>query len=221
MAPARYVPALGVEWLTPLYDVLCWILRAGRVKRRLIEQARIEPNHTVLDLGCATATLTLMIAEAQPDARVTGLDPDRGALAIAARKARRAGVTLPLTRAFSFGLPFADASIDRVVSSFVFHHLTPVDQEQTLREIHRVLSPGGELHVLDFGERNGHWHDRIADWFHPSHGGEDRLADNRAGNLPEMFRKAGFEDATEVGRHSMILGSVSLVRGRKLEANLS
>ena len=33
MASLRYVPALGVEWLTPLYDALCWILRAGRVKR--------------------------------------------------------------------------------------------------------------------------------------------------------------------------------------------
>ncbi len=215
MAPPRYIPALGVEWLTPLYDVLCWILRAGRVKRRLIEEARIEPHHTVLDLGCATATLTLMIAEAQPGARVTGLDPDGGALAIAARKARRADVALLLTRAFSFGLPFPDETVDRVVSSLVFHHLTHVEKERTLDEIHRVLSPGGELHVLDFGERHGHWHDRIADWIHPSHGGEDRLADNRPGTLPEMFRKAGFEDAAEVSRHSMILGSVSLYRGRK------
>lgn len=221
MAPPRYVPALGAEWLTPLYDLLCWFLRAGRVKRRLIDQARIEPSHTVLDLGCATATLTLMIAEAQPEARVAGLDPDPGALAIAARKARRADVALPLTRAFSFDLPFADESIDRVVSSLVFHHLTRVDKERTLLEIHRVLSPGGELHVLDFGEQHSHSRHRFVEWFHHSHADEDELADNLSGNLPEMFRKAGFEDAAEASRYSMILGTVSLYRGRKPEADIT
>jgi ubiquinone/menaquinone biosynthesis C-methylase UbiE len=221
MAPTPYTPALGAEWLTPLYDGLCWLLRAGRVKRRLIDQARIEPNHTVLDLGCATATLTLMIAEAQPEARVAGLDPDPGALAIAARKARRADVALSLTRAFSFDLPFANESIDRVVSSLVFHHLTHTDKERTLLEIHRILKPAGELHVLDFGEQHSHSRHRLVEWFHHSHSGGDELADHLSGNLPEMFRKAGFEDATEAGRHSLILGSVSFYRGRKPEADAS
>jgi SAM-dependent methyltransferase len=52
-------------------------------------------------------------------------------------------------------LPFADASFDRVTTSLVLHHLTSDDKARALREMHRVLRPGGELHVADWGTPHG------------------------------------------------------------------
>jgi ubiquinone/menaquinone biosynthesis C-methylase UbiE len=58
----QYIPALGVDSLTPLYDpLLLWVIREEQFKRHLIRQARIAPGYRVLDLGCGTATLTIML----------------------------------------------------------------------------------------------------------------------------------------------------------------
>lgn len=55
----RYIPALRFNWLTPLYDPLVrWTLRESAFKQWLVEQARIERDHRVLDLGCGTGTLS-------------------------------------------------------------------------------------------------------------------------------------------------------------------
>lgn len=68
----RFIPALGADWLTPLYDAVAWLVRERTFKRRLVEAARIAPGHDVLDLGCGTGTDALALAEA--GRRVHGLD---------------------------------------------------------------------------------------------------------------------------------------------------
>ena len=81
---SRYIPALSFKWLTPLYDpLLKWVMREESFKRRLIQQANIHPKMKVLDLGCGTGTLTLMLKRAHPEAEVTGLDGDPQVLDIA------------------------------------------------------------------------------------------------------------------------------------------
>ena len=207
----RYIPALRYDWATPLYDPFQrWIFRESHFKRQLIEQADIQSGHRVLDVGCGTATLTLMIRRAHPDAEVVGLDGDPRVLAIARRKAERAGLDLALHQAMSFDLPFPDASFDRVVSSLMFHHLTRENKQRTLSETFRVLRAGGEIHVVDFGElrsRFGQW--VAARW----HRGEE-MSDNLSGRLPELFREAGFE-VEEVGHRNRLVGPLSFYRGRK------
>jgi len=48
----QYIPALGRDWLTPLYDPLQrWVMREDQFKRHLVQQAQIKPGHRVLDLG--------------------------------------------------------------------------------------------------------------------------------------------------------------------------
>ncbi len=69
---AHYIPALRYDWLTPLYDpIVGWMMREAAFKCRLVEQARIESGHHVLDLGCGTATLTILVKQAHPDAEVS------------------------------------------------------------------------------------------------------------------------------------------------------
>ena len=148
-----YIRPLSFDWLTPLYDrILPLLLPEVALKRRLIEQARISPRARVLDLGAGTATLTILIKQAHPDAEVVGLDGDAHVLEIAAAKATAAGVRLQLDEGFATELPYDDATFDRVLSSLMLHHLTGEDKRLAFAEVHRVLRPGGELHILDFGK---------------------------------------------------------------------
>ena len=97
---------MGVAWLLPLYDPLTRLLRLDRARRDLLVQANLQPRHRVLDIGCGTGSLAVLIKQLHPDVEVVGLDPDEKALARARRKARRAGVTIQFDLAFSDDLAY-------------------------------------------------------------------------------------------------------------------
>jgi 2-polyprenyl-3-methyl-5-hydroxy-6-metoxy-1,4-benzoquinol methylase len=208
----KYIPALRFGWLTPLYDPLVrWTMREAIFKPRLVEQAHIQPGHRLLDLGCGTATLTLLIKQAHPEAEVVGLDGDSKVLALASTKIATAGVHINLDKGLAFDLPYQDHSFDRVFSSLLLHHLTLEQKRQTLKEVFRVLQPGGELHVADFGKPH---HavmvtvSLIVRWF-------EEAADNMKGLLPELLREAGFDGVEETARYSTAFGTLSLLKAVK------
>lgn len=201
-----YVPAAGVDWLLPLYDPLCRLFGTHRYRERLLDAAALRPGDRVLDLGCGTGALSLQAKAREPGARITGLDPDPKALARARAKAARAGLEVEWREGFGDGLPFPDASFDRVVSSLVFHHLTHEGRRATLREVARVLAPGGTLHVLDFGPPHGALDRLLLHAFQR----DDRLEDNLAGRIPALMRDAGFADAREVARMRSPFGSLAI-----------
>lgn len=149
-----YIPALGHDWLTPLYDpIQRWLLRESAFKARLVEEARLGKAQRVLDLGCGTATLTLLIKERHPDAEVVGLDVDPQALAIARSKAGRAGLAIRFDQGMAFRLPYPDSSFDRVLSSLMFHHLNRENKLRAMGEVLRVLRPAGVSSWRTWGSR--------------------------------------------------------------------
>src|SRR5215471_7455841 len=89
----RYLPAAGHDFFLPAYDPIMWLLRFTRDLDRLVAQAALQPSHRVLDVGCGTGTLAVLIARRYRDIDVTGIDPDPKALARAMRKAARARVS--------------------------------------------------------------------------------------------------------------------------------
>lgn len=84
-----------------------------------IRQARIMPGQRVLDLDCGTATLTIMLKQARPEADVVGLDGDPEVLAIGREKIAKAGVEVRLDEGMAYSLAYPDQAFDRVVSSNV------------------------------------------------------------------------------------------------------
>lgn len=208
----RYIPALRYNWLTPLYDpLLRRLMPEAELKRRLIAQAHVEPGHRVLDLGAGTATLTIMVKQSHPEAEVVGLDGDPKVLAIGRAKAATAGVVITLDRGLASQLPYEDGSFARVLSSLMFHHLKREDKQRALREVWRVLRPGGELHILDFGKpQNAAMYliSLVFRWL-------EEAGDNIAGLLPEMLQQAGFSNVGKSADYSTVFGTLSLYRGRK------
>jgi ubiquinone/menaquinone biosynthesis C-methylase UbiE len=198
----HYLPGMGKDWMLPLYDPLTRLMGVRAAHRRLVEQADPAPGQRVLEIGCGTGNLLLLVKRLHPGVVATGLDPDPKALARARRKAERAGLAVTLDQGFAGELPYPDASVDRVLSAFMFHHLDPDERRAALREVRRVLVPGGSLHLVDFGGavgRSGGLHGRLA---YRSH----RLDDNLDGRIAELMWDAGLREPRETGHRSMLLG---------------
>ncbi|HET7229238.1 MAG TPA: methyltransferase domain-containing protein [Longimicrobium sp.] len=200
----EYVPAAGRHWLLPFYDLLTRLMGADRSRKVLVDQAACRPGDRVLDVGCGTGSLLIQLKQHQPAAEVTGLDPDPGALAIARRKAERAGVAMQLDQGFAGELPYADGTFHRVLSSLMYHHLRGPQKEQMLREVRRVLKPGGSFHMLDFAGPGGERRGFIASHLH-SH---RALRDNDQERVLAALHAAGFSDARATARLPSLAGSL-------------
>ena len=115
---SNYIPALKYNWLTQFYDRLInKFLRENLWKQLLISVIINRKPEKVLDIGCGTATLTIMLQKEFPGASVTGIDGDGKILAIAEKKIKGAKLNINLKKALSVKLPFADDHFDVVVSS--------------------------------------------------------------------------------------------------------
>lgn len=215
--PADYLPAVRFDFLTPTFDVFVRATTRERTfKRRLLDQAELEGELDVLDVGAGTGTLAVWAKREKPALRIRGLDGDPAIIEQARRKAQRAGVDVPFEEGLSYELPYDDASFDRVLSSLFFHHLVLRDKERTIAEIARVLRPGGELHVADWGEPRS-LPEKLGAVAIRRFDGDEPTRDNLAGRLPELFAAGGLADARERERIAAPLGVVSLYSARRAE----
>lgn len=211
-AERSFIPAFGKRWLLPLYDPFLWLFRADATKRPLIEQAQIRSGFRVLDIGCGTGTMAVLIKKLHPAAGVVGIDPDPDALAVCKRKSNRAGVAIEFDRGFADHMPYADASFDRVFSSFMFHHLTADEKSATLQEIRRVLKAGASLHLLDFVHAHGNQCKTEQHGLLVHRGGA--VAERIEGRMTSIMDEAGFVDAKEVSRGKIFFGPIAYYRAQ-------
>lgn len=211
----RYVPALRYHWLTNLFDPLVALTARERAfKQCLIQQANIKEGHRVLDLGCGTGTLAIWIKQRVPGAVLVGIDGDQKVLDLARQKTRKTGVDVVYDHGFSTNMPYEHSSFDRVLSSLFFHHLSHEDKVITIHEVFRILKPGGEFHVADWGKpRNAVM--RILFYAVQLLDGFENTRDNMQGRLPELIGNGGLEDVEVRDEMDTVFGTMTLYSGKK------
>jgi demethylmenaquinone methyltransferase/2-methoxy-6-polyprenyl-1,4-benzoquinol methylase len=143
--------------IAPRYDLLNHLLsmQLDRVWRRRVAR-RVRPilqrgDARVLDLCCGTGDLAFSLRRAPgTKAQVIGADFSHAMLVRARSKSLSSDGALPVFEADALRMPFADSSFDLVTTAFGFRNLA--NYEDGLREIYRVLRPGGTVAILEFTE---------------------------------------------------------------------
>lgn len=199
-----FLPAAGHDWLLPLYDPLTQLLGVGAARQRLLDQAGLKPRHRILDLGCGTGSMAVSARRQYPTVEVVAVDPDPRALARARRKAVRAGVAVRFDRGFGDALGYPDARFDRVLSSMMFHHLDAESQPAMLREVRRVLKPGGRLHLLDFAAAREAG--RLAGRLFHAH---RRLQGNADWRVVNLMAGAGLGEPVKLAEQATLFGRIA------------
>jgi demethylmenaquinone methyltransferase/2-methoxy-6-polyprenyl-1,4-benzoquinol methylase len=134
------------------YDRGMELLTLGRLERVHRDiAARLEPGERVLDVGCGTGALAMLLA--RKGCQVTGIDIAPKMLSQAAQRMREEGlgdrVALRELGAVDVDTAFAGASFDAVVSTLVFSELSSDEIDYALDACHRLLRPPGRLLVAD------------------------------------------------------------------------
>lgn len=145
--------------IAPRYDLLNHLLSFNvdrvwwRRTAHTFSAILARPNARALDLCCGTGDMTFALQRSAKNsgARILGADFSHPMLQRATIKS--AGTTVRWIEADALSLPFASAQFDLVTAAFGFRNLA--DYDAGLREILRVLRPGGEVGILDFGEPHG------------------------------------------------------------------
>jgi demethylmenaquinone methyltransferase/2-methoxy-6-polyprenyl-1,4-benzoquinol methylase len=135
--------------IAPVYDVMNRVMTAGLDVRwrRLAAAAAVRPGDRVLDAACGTGDLAIADLKAGAG-KVTGLDFSEEMLARARRKA-----PLEWIQGDMLALPFADGTFDAATVGFGVRNVA--DLELALRELRRVLRPGGRLAILEITQPRG------------------------------------------------------------------
>ena len=150
----EFVPALGWRALTPLYDGVIRVLTRESIWRTaLLDQVAPKPGELILDVGCGTGTLAILIKAKAPTAHVVGLDPDSDVLARAAAKAHSAGADIEWRQGFARDAAALGLTFDKTVSSLVFHQVPLAEKATGIAAMAEAIHPGGEVHIADFARQ--------------------------------------------------------------------
>jgi ubiquinone/menaquinone biosynthesis C-methylase UbiE len=207
-AADRYVPAAGLRGLTRFYDpIIAVTMREQLFRGRLTQQllAGLPTEADIADVGAGTGTFAIGLAAAAPTAAVVAIDGDPEVLAIA--RAKQSAAVVEWKQGLAGALPLGDGSCDRVAMSLLLHHLDAGGKRAALAEAHRVLRPGGRLHIADWGKPQ----DPLMRASLFTLALFDGIRDHAAGRLPLFIEGAGF---TEVRRHDRlrtVAGSLELL----------
>lgn len=217
--------------LGPTYDRYAALLSFGqdpRWRRFLVSRMEVGPEDTVLDVATGTAAVAIELAR-RSGCRVVGLDQSSEMLAEGRRRVDAASLSdrIELVQGEAERLPFDDASFDGLTFTYLLRYVT--DPLSTLRELARVVRPGGTIAMLEFGVPRGVARPAWELWVRiglPAAGmlispgwrevgsflGPSIREFHRANDLPSLWRSAGLEG---VESRRMSLGGGLVMWGRK------
>lgn len=178
---------IAVDKLAKVYDVYS-PNEKSRFRIDLIDLVNLKNGDDVLEVGCGTGSLAILAKEkVGTQSYVAGVDISEKMLDQAIKKSKKYNLKIDFIKASIDQLPFPENKFDVVISSWMFHHLPELIKLNGLKEIKRVLKPGGRLFLMDFGKPTG-----IGYLFYPFFFLFQYLRNQLSGKLPEYFKSAGF-----------------------------
>jgi ubiquinone/menaquinone biosynthesis C-methylase UbiE len=142
-----------MEKMVHSYDKYMKRITLGRedsLRRMTVNLAQVKPGDCVLEVGCATGSLSLAAKrQAGPTGKVVGIDIIPGMIAVSRDKASQAGLDVTFQSGSIEAIPFPDENFDVVMCSFMIFHMSEKVRNKGIKEIYRVLKPHGRLMVLD------------------------------------------------------------------------
>ena len=176
------------------YDrhLLPWLIELGcSVKPVRLQRAKVVPlaEGRVLEVGIGTG-LNLPFYDRSRVRKIVGLDPGLRMHPLALRRSASAGLDVELVGLSAEAIPLADASFDTVLTTYTLCSIA--DPVAALREMRRVLAPGGKLLFSEHGrapdESVRRWQTRLQPWWGKVAGGCHLDRD-----IPALLREAGFQ----------------------------
>jgi ubiquinone/menaquinone biosynthesis C-methylase UbiE len=158
------------------------------VRQSLLSEVRAQPQR-ILDLGCGTGSMTILLKQAFPDAVVTGLDLSPYMLAVAQDKAQKANLEIAWQQGMAESTQFFPGSFDLITASLLFHETPPEITQNILAASRRLLATGGQILILDGNQttiRNLDWLNNVFE--------EPYIQAYANGNLDAWLGKAGFDE---------------------------
>jgi ubiquinone/menaquinone biosynthesis C-methylase UbiE len=209
-----FVPAAPQLWT---YDALSFLLTSTRRWRpALLAQVAPASGDVIADIGCGTGTQLCLAARACSSATLIGIDPDA---AIRQRaRAKLAGVAPQVELLAGYVRDSADLlrgrGVTKVLSSLMFHQVPLDEKRDGLAAIYETLTPGGSLHVADYGlQRTAKMRKRFR--LVQKGDGYDVTEPNARGVLPELMTEVGFDSVDETHVFETISGSISIYRASR------
>jgi ubiquinone/menaquinone biosynthesis C-methylase UbiE len=140
---------LGLSAAFGLYD---WWARRNleQIHDVLIELADLRGNAEILDVGCGTGILSSRLAGTSEGLIVHGVDINPRMIRVARKRGNRRNLQVEYQVGTAVQLPYRDGQFDVVFSCLLFHLLDSSEKELGLREIRRVLRPGGRYVCAEF-----------------------------------------------------------------------
>ena len=200
-----------------IYDVMFVILvRAGFWQEGLFTSLVPKAGDRILDFGHGSASTAVSLAVRYPQAAFVGVDPSLRAI----KKARRIILRKQLGNVSVVGvpvlgkLPFDANSFDKAVCIFGLHDLPPEQKLGVVREIVKAMRRNGSLHVVDFDKPENRSESRMLE-FARRISGSTAVEPHINGTWTEFLAKGGLAGVRRRSSHSIGIGRISIVKGRK------
>jgi len=201
-----FTPAMRLLWA---YDLTVAAFTRERTWRgAFLRQLDPRPSDIIADIGCGTGSFLALLGRT---AKLIGVDPDDRILRCARRKLEAAGTVVTLKPGYLRDVRalLAGTGVNKIACSLVFHQVSLTEKRAGLSSIYSALSPGGELHVADYGLQRTRLMRRL--FRIVQHGdGYENTQPNADGILPSLMKEAGFAQVKETSVIPTLTGSISL-----------
>jgi ubiquinone/menaquinone biosynthesis C-methylase UbiE len=211
MSEKAFTPAMGRFAPTCFYDSVAALIRERLWRSLVAMHVAPRPDDVIIDVGCGTGSLALLLHHVQSGARIVGVDPDRQILEIARSKAEAAGAALDWRVGMGDALEdvMGAESATVLVSSLVLHQCPLAMKRAVLASMFAVLQPGGRLVIADYGWQRTRLM-RLAFRVVQVADGKSDTQPNADGVLPQLISEAGFRGVREVEVIPTFTGSLSI-----------